>query len=110
MEEKEVIQNSFTNGKSCLTNPVTFYYGVTASMEKGMATTVIYLDFCKAFYRIPHYILLSKLGGWTARQVHLALIGKEHGSNFSDYNLKFQMSCFRPDQKNKTSLNLILFF
>ena len=54
-------QHGFTKGKSCLTNLLLFLEDVTKAIDEGKPLDVIYLDFSKAFDKVPHKRLLHKI-------------------------------------------------
>lgn len=64
LNEKNLLnssQHGFTNGRSCLTNLLCFFESVVNYVDKKEAVDVIYLDFQKAFDRVPHQRLLLKI-------------------------------------------------
>jgi len=84
VEEKKVIRSSqhgFTKGKSCLTNLIAFYDGMTGWVEEGRAVDVAYLNWSKAFDTVSHNIPIGKLrkcglDEWSVRWMENWLNGK----------------------------------
>ena len=54
-------QHGFRKGRSCLTNLLTFLEKVTGYVDCGSYVDAIFLDFAKAFDKVPHRWLASKL-------------------------------------------------
>jgi ribonucleases P/MRP protein subunit RPP40 len=54
-------QHGFTKGRSCLTNLLEFFEEVYERIDEGKPVDVIYLDFAKAFDKVPHVRLAKKL-------------------------------------------------
>ena len=64
-------QHGFIKGKSCVTQLLEFLEDITQSIDNGDEVDVIYLDFCKAFDKVPHQRLLQKLYAYGIRgKVH----------------------------------------
>ena len=66
--------------RSCETQPVTLCHDLSSSLDKGIQTDIVVLDFSKAFDRVPHQRLLRKL-------LHYGIRGNTHSwiaSSLSD--------------------------
>ena len=72
-------QHGFTKGKSYLTNLLLFLEDITKAIDEGKPYDVIYLDFAKAFDKVPHQRLLHKIeshgisgnvAAWIAEWLH----------------------------------------
>lgn len=55
-------QHGFLPKKSCLSNLLEFLETITKVMDEGDPVDVLYLDFSKAFDKVPHKRLVQKLG------------------------------------------------
>jgi len=54
-------QHGFRKGRSCLSNLLTFLDKVTGSIDAGDNVDVIFMDFAKAFDKVPHVRLGHRL-------------------------------------------------
>jgi ribonucleases P/MRP protein subunit RPP40 len=54
-------QHGFRRGRSCLSNVLVFLDKITRWVDEGNAVDAVYLDFAKAFDKVPHQRLLRKL-------------------------------------------------
>ena len=56
------LQHDFRKGRSCKTKLITTFYDIASAYnKKGIQIDIAVLDFSKAFDRVPHGVLLSKL-------------------------------------------------
>ena len=51
----------FVKGRSCLTNLIEFFKEVTKMIDEDRAMDVVYMDFSKAFDKVPHGRLVQKV-------------------------------------------------
>ena len=76
-------QHGFRNKRSCLTSLLDFYAQVidTYDTDNNKAVDLVYLDFQKAFDKVPHERLMAKLNahgiqGDASRWIHNWLAGR----------------------------------
>ena len=56
-------QHGFMSGRSCLTNLLEYLEALTKWVDEGAAVDVVYLDFAKAFDKVPTVRLIEKCRG-----------------------------------------------
>ena len=64
LDKKHLIKNSqhgFRRGRSCASNLLSFLERTTAAVDKGEAVDIVFLDFAKAFDKVPTKRLLKKV-------------------------------------------------
>ena len=87
-------QHGFMPGRSCATNLVLFQDKLTKIMDQGKSADIFYLDFAKAFDKVPHKRLVQKLrnkgiGGnilrwienWLTNRTQAVKVGRETSSD-----------------------------
>ena len=54
-------QHGFLPHRSCLTNLLEFLEVITKLIDEGHSVDIVFLDFSKAFDKVPHVRLMSKV-------------------------------------------------
>ena len=54
-------QHDFLPGRSCITNMLTLMDSLTQAYDDGQISEAVFIDFSKAFDKVPHTPLLHKL-------------------------------------------------
>ena len=67
-------QHRFMSGKSTLSNLLEYLEDLTKLVDQGHSVDIVYLDFAKAFDKVPHVRLLKKCEGLGIRGSILAWI------------------------------------
>ena len=75
-------QHGFMRGRSCLTNLLEYLEEMTKLLDSGKSVDIVYLDFAKAFDKVPIKRLISKceglgIGGNLLGWIHQWLSGRE---------------------------------
>ena len=76
-------QHGFRKGRSCVSQLLEHHQRILEALESDKAVDVVYLDFAKAFDRVDHTILLTKLksmgiSGKVLCWIHDFLTGRKH--------------------------------
>lgn len=74
-------QHGFRHGRSCVTNLLEFYHAMFATYDHSRCVDVVFLDFKKAFDKVPHRRLMLKvralgIGGSVARWIESWLVNR----------------------------------
>ena len=66
------LQHGFLRGRSTITQFLQVYHEVIQALVKGKEIDIAYLDFAKAFDKVPHCALLNKLSrfGISGQQIN----------------------------------------